>query len=220
MAKAYIFLGAPGAGKGTLGEIFCKKTGVIHISTGQLLRDEMAAGTELGKTVKELIASGALVSDEIVTAMVANRLAKADVAEKGVMLDGYPRTLAQSESLTEILSKSSLETGVAVLIDTPREILMQRLTGRRLCSNKECGASYNVYTAKPAKEGICDRCGSKLIQRADDTEETAINRLKIYDTQTAPVIDYYKNRGELKVIPNQDAPIEDNYARMAVILGL
>lgn len=220
MAKAYIFLGAPGAGKGTLGEIFCKKTNVIHISTGQLLRDEMAAGTELGKTVKELIASGALVSDDIVTAMVDSRLSKSDALEKGVMLDGYPRTVAQAESLTEILKKHGYETGVAVLVDTPREILMQRLTGRRLCSNKECGASFNVFTAPPAKEGVCDRCGSPLIQRADDTEETAINRLHIYDTQTAPVIEYYKNRGELKVSPNCDAPIEENYATLAKILGL
>lgn len=220
MSKAYIFLGAPGAGKGTLGEIFCKKTGVIHISTGQLLRDEMSAGTELGKTVKELIASGALVSDEIVTAMVDSRLSKSDAQEQGVMLDGYPRTTAQAESLTGILSKHGYETGVAVLVDTPREILMQRLTGRRLCSNKECGASYNVFTAPSKVEGICDKCGAKLIQRADDTEETAINRLKIYDTQTAPVIDYYRNRGELKVSPNADAPIEENYARLRAILGL
>ncbi len=220
MSKAYIFLGAPGAGKGTLGDIFCAKTNVIHISTGQLLRDEMAAGTELGKTVKELIASGALVSDDIVTAMVDNRLAKDDAKARGVMLDGYPRTSAQAESLTAILAKHGYETGVAVLVDTPRELLMQRLTGRRLCSNKACGASYNVFTAPPAKEGVCDKCGSALVQRADDTEETAVNRLKIYDTQTAPVIEYYRKRGELKVSPNADAPIEVNYAAMEKVLGL
>jgi len=220
MSKVYIFLGAPGAGKGTLGDIFCAKTNVIHISTGQLLRDEMAAGTELGKTVKELIASGALVSDDIVTAMVDNRLAKADAKAQGIMLDGYPRTSAQAESLTGILAKHGYESSVAVLVDTPREILMQRLTGRRLCSNKACGASFNVFTAPSKVDGICDKCGAALIQRADDTEETAINRLKIYDTQTAPVIDYYKNRGELKISPNADAPIEENYARMEKILGL
>ena len=220
MAKAYIFLGAPGAGKGTLGERFCDKTNVIHISTGQLLRDEMAAGTALGNTVKELIASGALVSDEIVTAMVDSRLSKDDAKARGVMLDGYPRTSAQAESLTGILAKYGYESSTAVLVDTPREILMQRLTGRRLCSNKECGASYNVYTAPSKVEGICDKCGSALIQRKDDTEETAINRLKIYDTHTAPVIDYYKNRGELKISPNADAPIEENYARLEKLLGL
>lgn len=220
MSKAYIFLGAPGAGKGTLGDIFCQKVQVIHISTGQLLRDEMAAGSELGKTVKELIASGALVSDDIVTAMVDKRLSKEDAKAKGVMLDGYPRTCAQAERLTAILQKHGYESGVAVLVDTPREILMQRLTGRRLCANKACGASYNVFTAPPAKEGVCDKCGAALIQRSDDTEETAINRLKIYDTQTAPVIEYYRNRGELKVTPNADAPIEENYAALEKTLGL
>ncbi len=193
---------------------------MIHISTGQLLRDEMAAGSELGKTVKELIASGALVSDDIVTAMVDKRLSKEDAKAKGVMLDGYPRTCAQAESLTAILQKHGYESGVAVLVDTPREILMQRLTGRRLCANKACGASYNVFTAPPAKEGVCDKCGAALIQRSDDTEETAINRLKIYDTQTAPVIEYYRNRGELKVTPNADAPIEENYAALEKTLGL
>ncbi|MCQ2396973.1 MAG: nucleoside monophosphate kinase [Lentisphaeria bacterium] len=218
MSKAYIFLGAPGAGKGTLGEIFCEKTEVIHISTGQLLRDEMAAGTELGKSLKELIASGALVSDEIVTEMVDNRLAKDDAKAKGVMLDGYPRTSAQAESLTGILAKHGYESGVAVLVDVPRDILMKRLTGRRLC--KACGASFNVFTAPPAKEGICDKCGAALIQRSDDTEATAINRLKIYDEQTVPVIDYYRNRGELVVSNNGDAPIEQNYAVLMKALGI
>lgn len=218
MSKAYIFLGAPGAGKGTLGEIFCAKTDVIHISTGQLLRDEMAAGTELGKSLKELIASGALVSDEIVTEMVDNRLAKDDAKAKGVMLDGYPRTSAQAESLTGILAKHGYESGVAILIDVPRDILMKRLTGRRLC--KACGASYNVFTAPPAKEGLCDNCGAALIQRSDDTEATAINRLKVYDEQTVPVIEYYRGRNELTVSSNADVSIEENYAVLMKALGM
>ena len=220
MAKTYIFLGAPGAGKGTLGELFCKKQGVIHISTGQLLRDEMAAGTELGKKVKDLIASGALVSDEIVTAMVRARLAKADALAKGVMLDGYPRTVAQAQSLSEILAETGLEMGGAVLIDAPREILMRRLTGRRLCTNKECGAIYNINGLPPKVENVCDRCGSPLYQRSDDTEETVLGRLKVYDEQTAPVIDYYAQRKELISVPIQDATIDENFAQLCEAIGL
>lgn len=220
MSNAYIFLGPPGAGKGTLGEIFCQRTGVIHISTGQLLRDEMAAGSELGQQVKSLIASGALVSDEIVTAMVASRLAKADAQEKGVLLDGYPRTVAQAESLKKILADTGIGMGAAVMVDAPREILMKRLTGRRMCTNKECGAIYNIYNVAPAKEGICDRCGAELYQRSDDTEATVLGRLKVYDEQTAPVIDFYKSENSLVVVENADTTIEENYKRLLGALNL
>lgn len=218
MSQVFIFLGAPGAGKGTLGEIFCSKTGVLHISTGQLLRDEMAAGSELGKQVKELIAAGQLVSDDIVTAMVASRLAQKDVAEKGVLLDGYPRTVAQAESLEGIIAKCGLQLGAAVLVDAPREILMKRLTGRRMCSNKECGAIYNIYAAAPKQEGRCDRCGAALYQRSDDTEETVRGRLEVYDRQTAPVVDFYRSRGQLVTAENAEKPIEENYANLAQAL--
>lgn len=220
MAKTYIFLGAPGAGKGTLGDLFCKKEGVIHISTGQLLRDEMAAGTELGKKVKDLIAAGALVSDDIVTAMVRSRLAKADVQEKGVMLDGYPRTVAQAESLSGILSETGLAMGGAVLIDAPREILMRRLTGRRLCTNKECGAIYNINDVAPKVENVCDKCGSPLYQRSDDTEATVLGRLKVYDEQTFPVIDYYAKRNELITVTIADTTIEENFAHLCQVMKL
>lgn len=220
MSNAYIFLGPPGAGKGTLGEIFCQRTGVIHISTGQLLRDEMAAGSELGQQVKSLIASGALVSDEIVTAMVASRLSKADAQEKGVLLDGYPRTVAQAESLKKILADTGIGMGAAVMVDAPREILMKRLTGRRMCTNKECGAIYNIYNVAPAKEGICDRCGAELYQRSDDTEATVLGRLKVYDEQTAPVIDFYKSENSLVVVENADTTIEENYKRLLGALNL
>ena len=220
MSNAYIFLGPPGAGKGTLGEIFCQRTGVIHISTGQLLRDEMAAGTELGNQVKSLIASGALVGDEIVTAMVASRLAKADAQEKGVLLDGYPRTVAQAESLKQILADTGIAMGAAVMVDAPREILMKRLTGRRMCTNKECGAIYNIYNVAPAKEGICDRCGAELYQRSDDTEATVLGRLKVYDEQTAPVIGFYEAEKSLVVVENADTTIEENYKRLLGALKL
>jgi len=221
MAKIYIFLGPPGAGKGTLGEIFCQRTDVIHISTGQLFRDEMAAGSDLGNQVKSLIASGALVSDEIVTAMVASRLAKADVADKGALLDGYPRTVAQARSLEQILAgQAGLSFGAAVMVDAPREILMRRLTGRRMCSNKACGAIYNIYAVPPKVEGKCDRCGADLYQRSDDTEKTVADRLRIYDEQTAPVADFYRQGGRLVTVQNAGGSIEENYARMAQALGI
>ncbi|MBR6470474.1 MAG: nucleoside monophosphate kinase, partial [Victivallales bacterium] len=184
------------------------------------LRDEMAAGTELGKTVKDLIASGALVSDEIVTAMVRSRLSKADVQAKGVMLDGYPRTVAQAESLSGILAETGMEMGGAVLIDAPREILLRRLTGRRLCTNKECGAIYNINDVAPKVENVCDKCGSPLYQRSDDSEATVLGRLKVYDEQTFPVIDYYARRGELITVTIEDAPIEHNFARLCKVMGI
>ncbi len=221
MANIYIFLGPPGAGKGTLGEIFCNRTGVIHISTGQLFRDEMAVGSELGNQVKSLIASGALVSDEIVTAMVASRLAKADVVDKGALLDGYPRTVAQARSLEQILAgQAGLSFGAAVMVDAPREILMRRLTGRRMCSNKACGAIYNIYAVPPKAEGKCDRCGADLYQRSDDTEKTVADRLRVYDEQTAPVADFYRQGGRLVTVQNAGGSIEENYAQLAQALGI
>ena len=220
MSRIYIFLGAPGAGKGTLGEIFCERTGVVHVSTGDLIRGEIASGSELGNQVKSLIASGALVSDEIVTALVASRLSKADIVAKGALLDGYPRTVAQAESLEAILKEQHLESGSAVLVDAPREILMKRLTGRRMCSNKACGAGYNIYFAPPKSEGVCDRCGAKLFQRADDNEATGANRLAVYDEQTAPVIDFYRSAGKLVTVQNVDTPIEETYAKLAAAIKL
>ena len=214
MADNYVFLGPPGAGKGTLGELFCQDKGVIHVSTGQLLRDEMAAGSELGLQVKELIASGALVSDDIVTAMVSKRLRQADILEHGCLLDGYPRTVAQADSLAEILSANGTKLTATVLIDAERSMLIGRLTARRMCSNKECGAIYNLSVKKPVKEGVCDRCGAALYQRSDDSEATALGRLKVYDEQTAPLIEYYRQRGQLVTTMSTDAPIEDNYQAM------
>lgn len=214
MAKNYIFLGPPGAGKGTMGELFCKDRGVIHISTGQLLRDEMAAGSELGKKVKDVIASGGLVSDEIVTAMVAKRLAQPDVVEHGCLLDGYPRKVSQADSLAQILKDNNTELTAAVLIDADRNMLIGRLTSRRMCSNKDCGAIYNLLVKRPKTEGVCDKCGSPLYQRSDDSEATALGRLKVYDDETAPLIAYYRERGQLVTTMSVDGSIEDNYASL------
>ena len=219
MADAYIFIGPPGAGKGTLGDIFCEKTGVVHVSTGQLLRDEMAAGSELGKQVKDIIAAGKLVSDDIVAEMVKNRLAKADIKAHGCLLDGFPRTVPQAETLEKILADGGDRMAAVVLIEADRKMLMGRLTSRRMCSNKECGAIYNVISQPPKKEGVCDKCGAALYQRSDDTEATAIDRLKVYEEQTAPLVNFYASKGQLVKITSKDVPAEENYKELAKVLG-
>ena len=219
MADAYIFIGPPGAGKGTLGDIFCEKTGVIHVSTGQLLRDEMAAGSELGKQVKDIIAAGKLVSDDIVAEMVKNRLAKADIKAHGCLLDGFPRTVPQAETLEKILADGGDRMAAVVLIEADRKMLMGRLTSRRMCPNKACGAIYNVISQPPKKEGVCDKCGAPLYQRSDDTEATAIDRLKVYEEQTAPLVNFYASKGQLVKITSKDVPAEENYKELAKVLG-
>lgn len=218
MADVYIFIGPPGAGKGTMGDIFCEKTGVIHVSTGQLLRDEMAAGSDLGKQVKDIIAKGDLVSDEIVAEMVKNRLAKDDIKAHGCLLDGFPRTVPQASMLAAILAEGGDRMAAVVLIEADRDMLIGRLTSRRMCSNKDCGAIYNVLSMPPAKEGICDKCGAKLIQRSDDSEETARGRLKVYEEQTAPLVNFYESKGQLVRTQSLDLPAEENYAALAKAL--
>ncbi len=216
----YIFLGPPGAGKGTMGEMLCERTGVIHLSTGQLLRDEMASGSELGQKVKSIIASGALVPDDIVTAMVSKRLLQNDIRQHGSLLDGYPRTTIQADSLKRIFADNATELTAAVLVDADRDILLGRLTARRICSNKACGAIFNLQSNKPAREGLCDRCGSALVQRSDDSEETALDRLRVYDQQTAPLIDYYRKTGKLVVMKSREVTAEQNFATLLAALNM
>ena len=214
MADAYVFLGPPGAGKGTMGEKFCADRGVAHISTGDLLRQEMASGSELGLKVKDLIASGALVSDDIVAAMVEKRLSCPDVVAGGCLLDGFPRTVGQAETLAGILERRGHRMAAVVLIEADDAMLLKRLTARWMCSNKECGAIYNVIALPPKTAGVCDRCGAALYQRSDDREETVRNRLQVYATQTAPLIDFYESRGQLVRVRSTDGTPEENYASL------
>jgi adenylate kinase len=214
MADIYVFLGPPGVGKGTLGDLFCAETGAIHVSTGQLLRDEMAKHSEIGIQVKDLIAKGELISDDVVAAMVTNRLGEKDIQSKGCLLDGFPRTTHQADLLDSILTETAV-----LLIEADRDMLISRLTSRRVCSNQACGAIYNINSQRPAKEGICDRCGSKLVQRSDDSESTAIERLHVYDVQTAPLIAYYTASGQLVRTQSRDVDAKENYQALKTALA-
>jgi adenylate kinase len=192
-----VLLGAPGAGKGTQAKKLIEKHGIPQVSTGDILRQSVADGTPLGKEAKSYMDKGELVPDSVVLGLVEERLQQDD-ARKGYILDGFPRNTAQAEALDGMLEKLSMPITAAVSVDVPFEDLMKRLTGRRTC--KTCGQMYNVYFSPPAKEGVCDKCGGELYQRDDDREETIKKRLDVYQSQTAPLIDYYGKKGILKSI--------------------
>ena len=193
-----IMLGAQGTGKGTVAGILSEELGIPQISTGDMFRENIKEQTELGKKANEYISKGALVPDEITVPMVANRLEKQD-AKNGAILDGFPRTIEQAEKLDEILLHNGKKIDLVINLTTPREETIERILTRRVCSNQECKATYNIKLHPPVKEGICDKCGAPLIQRQDDTSKEAINkRLEIYDNQTMPVVEYYQKQGVLR----------------------
>ena len=193
-----VLLGAPGSGKGTQGVVLSKKFNIPQISTGDLLRAAVKAGSELGKKAKSAMDAGALVSDDIVIGLIRERLSEDD-AQNGYILDGFPRNIPQAEALDRMLEELGQPLQGMVLLDVPFEELMQRLTGRRTC--KDCGAIYNIHLSPPKTEDHCDRCGGELFQREDDNEETIGNRLKVYEEQTAPLIGYYQEQSKLHTIP-------------------
>lgn len=189
-----IMLGAPGSGKGTIGNEICNEFGLTHLATGDIFRDEMKRQTELGKKASEYISNGQLVPDEVTVAMVEGKLDQLD----GVLLDGFPRTVAQADALKSYLESKGKSITAVVELNVPDEDIVKRTSSRIICSNKECGASYNTVFMPPKVEGICDRCGSPLIKRADDNPETIRKRLETYHKETEPLINYYKNEGLLE----------------------
>lgn len=192
-----VLLGAPGAGKGTQAKKLIDKFSIPQISTGDLLRAAVGEGTDLGKEAKSYMDKGELVPDSVVLGMVEERLSQDDCKD-GYILDGFPRNTAQAEALDEMLEKLGMPLDAALNVDVPTEDLMKRLTGRRTCQS--CGQMYNVYFNPPSEEGKCDKCGGDLFQRDDDKEETISKRLEVYQDQTAPLIDYYNQKGILKTV--------------------
>jgi len=191
-----VMLGPPGAGKGTYASRLTVKLGIPHISTGDMVREEIKKQTELGKKIKEYSDRGALVPDEIIIRLLAERLRKPNCA-KGFILDGFPRTINQAEALEKIA-----KIDLAINLNVPDEIIITRLSNRLICS--KCGAIYNLLTLKPKKEGICDKCGGNLYQREDDKPEVIKERLNVYRRQTAPLIEYYSKKGLLRNVSCND----------------
>jgi len=202
-----ILLGAPGAGKGTVAKLLTKLDGSVQISTGDILRGAVAAGTELGKKAEAAMKAGDLVSDDLIMGIMEERL-KEDDCKAGYLLDGFPRTIPQAEALDKLLEKMGEKLDFAVEIDVPREVILDRLTTRRTCT--ECGEIYNVKSNPPKVEGVCDKCGGPVVQRDDETEEAISNRLNVYNEQTAPLVGYYKDKGMLLTVQatSSDAVID------------
>ena len=191
-----ILLGAPGAGKGTVAKLLTDIDGSVQISTGDILRGAVQAGTELGKQAEAFMKAGDLVPDELIMGIMENRLQEPD-CEKGFLLDGFPRTIPQAEALKELLAKLNIELDMAVNIDVPRDVILDRLTTRRTCSNTDCQAIYNVKSNPPKQEGVCDKCGNPVVQREDETEAAISHRLETYNEKTSPLIGFYDKEGLL-----------------------
>ena len=196
-----ILLGAPGAGKGTQADILCKELDIPTISTGNMLRAAIKAGTETGKQAEAYMKAGKLVPDEVIIGIIHDRVAEDD-CKNGYILDGVPRTIAQAESL----EKAGIVFDDVISIEISDEVIMERMSGRRVCEH--CGASYHLVAVPPKQEGICDKCGGKLIQRHDDEPETVKHRLEVYHQETEPLKDFYAKRGLLKSVENQPSVAE------------
>jgi adenylate kinase len=195
-----IFLGPPGAGKGTQARELAREWSVPQIATGEMLRAAVAAGTPLGLKAKRIMETGALVPDDVMIGLMAERLREPDAAG-GFILDGFPRTLAQAEALERLLEGLDQKLDGVVFFEVAEPELVRRLTGRRLC--RRCQAAFHVVSAPPQREGVCDRCGGELYQRDDDSEATVRHRLGVYDRQTVPLLDFYRDRGLLTPIPGE-----------------
>jgi len=194
-----ILLGAPGAGKGTVAKLLTEFDGSVQISTGDILRAAVREGSDLGKEAKAYMDRGDLVPDDLIMRIMEKRLAEKDCRE-GFILDGFPRTIPQAEALKKLLEKLDIRLDFVVNLEVPREVILDRLTTRRTCSNPDCQAIYNVKSNPPAPGGLCKLCGSPVIQRDDETEEAITNRLETYNKKTAPLIGFYEKEGLLRNI--------------------
>jgi len=191
-----ILLGAPGAGKGTIANLLSARDGAVQISTGDILRGAVEAGSALGKQAQAFMRRGELVPDELVMDLMESRLRAPDCAN-GFLLDGFPRTIPQAQALGELFDKLGVALDLAVNIEVPRAVILDRLTTRRTCENPDCQAIYNIKSKPPKVEGICDRCGRAVVQRADETADAIAHRLRTYAEKTAPLIDHYERLGQL-----------------------
>jgi adenylate kinase len=196
-----ILLGPPGAGKGTIAKALMQHDGSVQISTGDILRAAIAAGTTLGKQVEAAMAAGNLVTDELIMDIMEQRLQEED-CQQGYLLDGFPRTIPQAEALKSLLAKLGEKLDCVLELDIPRDVIIDRLTTRRTCNN--CGEIYNIKSKPPRVEGVCDVCGSDIVQRDDETEEAIENRLQVYNELTAPLVEFYRNEGLLVSVPSSD----------------
>jgi adenylate kinase len=210
-----VLMGLPGAGKGTQAEKIVEKYGIPHISTGDMFRAAIKEGTALGLEAKSYMDRGDLVPDEVTIGIVRERLSKDD-CQKGFLLDGFPRTVAQAEALENILAELNRSIDYVINIDVDKDILMERLTGRRIC--KDCGATYHLVFNPPAQPGVCDKCGGELYQRADDNEETVANRLEVNLKQAKPLLDFYQEKGYLRNINGQQE-IDKVFEDISELLG-
>ncbi len=210
-----IMLGAPGAGKGTQAQMIADKYEIPHISTGDIFRENVKNGTELGMEAKKYMDQGALVPDELTVKILLDRVAKDD-CKNGYVLDGFPRTIPQAEVLDKAIKELGDKIDYAINVDVPDENIIRRMSGRRACLS--CGATYHVEHIPPKKEGICDKCGKELVQRDDDKEETVKNRLDVYHKQTQPLIDFYTKQNILKTVDGT-MDMQDVFNAIIAILG-
>jgi adenylate kinase len=209
-----VFMGPPGAGKGTQAEYIVEQFGIPHISTGDAFRLAMKQGTELGLVAKQYVDAGKLVPDEVTIGIVRDRLQQED-CKQGFLLDGFPRTISQAEALDEIVAAMGKQIDHVINLSVDRDKLLARLTGRRIC--RSCGATYHILFNPPKQEGVCDKCGGELYQRSDDTEEKVGTRLDEYITKTAPLLEYYANKGLLRQV-NGEQDIAQVSAEISAIL--
>jgi len=209
-----LIMGPPGAGKGTQASRIASFYEIPHISTGDMFRAEIKQGSDLGKKIKSYLDSGQLVPDEVTVEVVKKRLQQADT-QKGFLLDGFPRTIPQAEALDGILKEMGRSLDLVINIKVDPQVLLDRMTGRRVC--QKCGATYHVVNQPPRVEGVCDQCGGELYQRSDDTVETVSNRLDVYQKQTAPLLEYYQQRGIVAEI-NGEQSIDDVFKEIQEVI--